>query len=94
LTRIKGGRRSRCCESRDDDGVVDEVAIRRALDGERVRLSRTEQAVAMHAARTRPWLIGEDKEPGLDRLAQHFGTGKTYAATMNQRSRTRSGWHF
>jgi hypothetical protein len=45
--------------SRPDDGLVDEVAVRRVLDGQSVPLSPLEQSVAAKEMKRRGWARGQ-----------------------------------
>ncbi|WP_375483292.1 hypothetical protein [uncultured Jatrophihabitans sp.] len=71
-----------CTVLRPDDGVIDNVAVDRAMQGQRVQLSKRERAwLILRLSRERGW--------GLDRISQHIGYSRTEVAVLLASARGR-----
>lgn len=65
-----------CCNlTRPDDGVLDRIAIERAVQGQTVTLTRRERTLTV-------WRLANQRGWGLDRISQHMGYSRSQVAEI------------
>lgn len=71
-----GRRVNGCCSrTRVDDGVLDTVAIERAMQGLTTALTRRERSLTV-------WRLANRRGWGLDRISQHLGYSRSQVAEL------------
>lgn len=64
-----------CTATRPDDGVLDHVAVERAMMGQRTALTRTERKLVI-------WRLNQRKGWGLDLISRHLGYSRSQVAEL------------
>lgn len=65
-----------CCQRlRPDDGVMDKVAVERAMQGLNTELTRDERKLVI-------WRLHQTRGWGLDRISQHLGYSRSKVSEL------------
>lgn len=73
-----------CTKLRVDDGLIDQAAVDRAMQGQTVALSRRERTWLI-------WRLATERRWGLDRISQHIGFSRTQVAEILASGRKATG---
>lgn len=71
-----------CTQILPDDGILDNVRIERAIQGQRTALTRRERSLTV-------WRLANRNQWGLDRISAHLGYSRSQVAELLASARSK-----